>query len=72
MVGASGGFNLTAGADWLIDALRIPGRYGVIQPVGTDPLALFLLRRLEMSSRIYVEESVWTGEQLGRKRRRWT
>ena len=56
VVGASGGFNLTAGADWLIDALRIPGRYGVIQPLGTDPLALFLLRRLEMSSRIYVEE----------------
>ena len=56
VVGASGGFNLTAGADWLIDALKIPGRYGVIQPVGTDPLAFFLLKRLEMSSRIYVEE----------------
>ena len=56
VVGASGNFNLTAGADWLIDALKIPGRYGVIQPLGTDPLALFLLKRLEMSSRIYVEE----------------
>ena len=56
VVGASGGFNLTAGADWLIDALKIPGRYGVIQPVGTDPLAFFLLKRLEMSSRVYVEE----------------
>lgn len=56
LVGASGSFNLTTGADWLIDALRVPGRYGVIQPLGTDPLALFLLKRLEMSSRLYVEE----------------
>ena len=55
VLGASGIFNLATGADWLIDALKVPGRYGVIQPVGTDPLALFLLRRLEMSSRLYVE-----------------
>src|SRR5262249_9712063 len=56
VVGASGIFNLTTGADWLIDALKAPGRFGVIQPVATDPLALFLLKRLEMNSRIYVEE----------------
>jgi glycosyltransferase involved in cell wall biosynthesis len=56
VVGASGSFNLTVGADWLIDALKIPGRYGIIQPLGTDPFALFLLKRLEMSSRIYIEE----------------
>ena len=55
-MGASGNFNLSLGADWLIDALKVPGRYGVIQPVGTDPFFLFLLRRLEMSSRIYIEE----------------
>ena len=56
VVGASGSFNFTVGADWLIDALKIPGRYGIIQPLGTDPFALFLLKRLEMSSRIYIEE----------------
>jgi hypothetical protein len=56
VLGASGGFNLTAGADWLIEAVRVPGRFGVIQPVGTDPLALFLLRQLAKSSQIYVEE----------------
>src|SRR5262249_21351221 len=56
VIGASGGFNLTAGVDWLIDALRVPGRHAVIQPLGADPLALFLLRRLEMNSRIYVQE----------------
>ena len=56
VIGASGGFNLTAGADWLFDALRVPGRFGIIQPLGTDPLALFLMKRTEVSSRIYVEE----------------
>ena len=71
VVGASGNFNLTAGADWLIDALKVPGRYGVIQPLGIDPLALFLLKRLEMSLASTSKKNVWTGEQLGRKRRRW-
>jgi hypothetical protein len=56
VVGASGNFNLALGADWLIDALKAPGRYGVIQPLGIDPLALFLLKQLEMTSRVYVEE----------------
>jgi glycosyltransferase involved in cell wall biosynthesis len=56
VVGASGHFDLALGADWLIDALKIPGRYGVIQPVKTHPFVLFLLRRLETSSRIYIEE----------------
>ena len=57
VVGFSGHFNFSAGADWLIDALKIPGRHGVIQLLGkTDPLAIFLLGRLEVSSRLYVEE----------------
>src|SRR5262249_18621202 len=56
VLGSSGHFNLSAGADWLIDALQVPGRYGVIQLLGTDPLTVFLLTRLKMSSRIYVEE----------------
>src|SRR5262245_6876391 len=56
VVGASGNFNLTLGADWLIDALKVPGRYSVIQPGATDPFVLFLLKRLEMSPRIYIEE----------------
>jgi glycosyltransferase involved in cell wall biosynthesis len=56
VVGASGIFNLASGADWLIDALKIENRFGVIQPVATDPLALFLLKRLEVATRMYVEE----------------
>jgi glycosyltransferase involved in cell wall biosynthesis len=56
VLGSSGHFDLSSGADWLIDALKIPGRYGVIQLLGMDPFAIFLLGRLEMSSRIYVEE----------------
>jgi glycosyltransferase involved in cell wall biosynthesis len=57
VVAASGGFNLTAGADWLIQALReIPSLHAVIQPLGVDPLSLFLLKHLGMESRLFLQE----------------
>ncbi len=52
----SGGFNLTAGADWLLDALHgDPSLCAVIQPLGVDPLALYLLRRLSLGGRLHIE-----------------
>jgi glycosyltransferase involved in cell wall biosynthesis len=57
VVAASGGFNLTAGADWLIQALREdPSLHAVIQPLGVDQLSLFLLRHLGLESRLYLQE----------------
>jgi hypothetical protein len=63
VLGASGNFTDGLGADWMIDALRFPGRYGVIQGIKPDfnSFALFLLKRLEVSSRIYVQE--WIVDQ---------
>jgi glycosyltransferase involved in cell wall biosynthesis len=53
----SGGFNLTAGADWLLDALHEdPSLCAVIQPLGVDPLALYLLHLLELGGRLHIEE----------------
>ncbi len=53
----SGGFNLTAGADWLLDALHDdPSLCAVIQPLGVDPLAMYLLRRLGLGGRLHIEE----------------
>ena len=57
VVGASGGFNLSAGADWLIEALEaIPDLHAVLQPLGVDPLSRFLLGHLSARDRVYVEE----------------
>jgi hypothetical protein len=56
VIGASGGFNLSAGADWLIDALGNPDLYAVIQPLGVDPLSLYLLGRVKGCERAYVEK----------------
>src|SRR5262249_22787599 len=57
VIGASGGFNLSGGADWLIEALEaIPDLYAVVQPFGVDPLSRFLLRHLGVCSRTYVEQ----------------
>lgn len=57
LIGASGGFNITNGARWLIEALENdPSLHAVIQPLGTDPLAKYLLRHLQCSDRVYVEE----------------
>ena len=56
VVASSGGFNLTAGADWLIKAIQDrPELYAVIQPLGVDPLALFLLENLPSKDRVYLQ-----------------
>lgn len=57
VIAASGGFNLTAGADWLIRSLKeINTLYAVIQPLGVSPLALFLLKQLEFEGRLFLQE----------------
>lgn len=57
VAGSSGGFNLTAGADWLVQALEaIPDLHAVIQPLGVDPLSSFLLGHLASRQRVYVEQ----------------
>jgi len=56
VVASSGGFNLTAGADWLIRALKDrPELYAVIQPLGVDPLALFLLENIPPIDRVFLQ-----------------
>lgn len=56
VVAASGGFNMSGGADWLIEALHEPDLCAVIQPLGIDPLARYLLGRMAGRERVYVEE----------------
>lgn len=70
VIGSSGGFNLTAGADWLIRSLRDDhSLHAVIQPLGVSPLSIFLLKSLDISARIYVEtkrlgwDEAWTSAQ---------
>lgn len=54
---ASGGFNLTAGAEWLIEALQAKkDLYVVIQPLGIEPLTRFLLCKIEGRERLYIEK----------------
>ncbi len=61
VIGSSGGFNLTAGADWLLNALKdISNIHAVIQPLGISALSIFLLESLDYSDRIYVQK-----ERLG-------
>lgn len=56
VIGSSGGFNLTSGADWLIRSIsEMPDMYAVIQPLGASSLSLFMMSMLECSKRIYVE-----------------
>ena len=57
VIASSGGFNLTAGADWLIRSLQErPDLHAVIQPLGVTPLCLFLMRNLGLGPRVYLEE----------------
>ncbi|MFN9644465.1 MAG: hypothetical protein ACK6BG_04940 [Cyanobacteriota bacterium] len=57
VIGSSGGFNLTAGADWLLNALKeIKDIHGVIQPLGVSELSVFLLENLECSDRIFIQK----------------
>jgi glycosyltransferase involved in cell wall biosynthesis len=56
VVASSGGFNLSLGADWLISALQDrPELYAVIQPLGVDPLALFLLENIPSIDRVFLQ-----------------
>jgi glycosyltransferase involved in cell wall biosynthesis len=57
VVGSSGGFNMTAGADWLINSLKdMSDIYSVIQPLGVSPLSLFLLETLDYRNRLYIQK----------------
>ena len=57
VIGSSGGFNMTSGADWLVEYIQDDKEVrSVIQPLGVSPLSLFLLNRLECSDRIYIQE----------------
>jgi glycosyltransferase involved in cell wall biosynthesis len=56
VIGSSGGFNMTAGADWLLNSVsEFSDLYAVIQPLGVSPLSLFLLGSLGFCNRIFVE-----------------
>jgi hypothetical protein len=49
VIGSSGGFNLTAGADWLLESIReIKDIYAVVQPLGVSPLSIFLMENGEV------------------------
>jgi hypothetical protein len=57
IIGSSGGFNLTAGADWLLRYIRENDSVrSVIQPLGVTPLSMFLLRNLDFHHRIYIQD----------------
>lgn len=61
VIASSGAFNLTAGADWLVRALQEePALHAVIQPLAVSPLCLFLLQRLGLEGRLYLQQ-----ERLG-------
>ena len=57
VIGSSGGFNLTAGADWLLRAIEEEKRiFAVIQPLGVSQLSIFLMKSLPCSERIFIQE----------------
>lgn len=57
VIGSSGGFNMTSGADWLLAYIQDDKEaFSVIQPLGVSPLSLFLLTKLDCSNRIYIQE----------------
>ena len=61
VIASSGALNLTAGADWLVQALQEePSLHAVIQPLAVSPLCLFLLGRLGLGERLYLQQ-----ERLG-------
>lgn len=58
VIGSSGGFNMTSGADWLVDYMgQDSDIYAVVQPLGVSELAIFLIGRLEFSDRLYIEKN---------------
>ena len=57
VIASSGALNLTAGADWLVQALQGEATlHAVIQPLAVSPLCLFLLSRLGLGKRLYLEQ----------------
>ncbi|MFZ9752194.1 MAG: hypothetical protein ACO3B3_01360 [Cyanobium sp.] len=57
VIASSGAFNLTAGADWLVQALQEePSLHTVIQPLAVSPLCLFLLGRIGLGQRMYLQQ----------------
>lgn len=57
VIASSGALNLTAGADWLVQALQEePELHAVIQPLAISPLCLFLLGRLGLGPRLYLQQ----------------
>lgn len=58
IIGSSGGFNMTSGADWLINYMSHDSSIcAVVQPLGVSELSIFLLEKLEFKDRIFVEKS---------------
>lgn len=56
VIGSSGGFNMTSGADLLIRAIgEINDLRAVIQPLGVSPLSMFLLQSMPFRERVYIE-----------------
>lgn len=58
VIGSSGGFNLTAGADWLLSSLRdMEDMYAVIQPLGVSELSMYLMENLDYKKRLYIQRN---------------
>lgn len=58
IIGSSGGFNMTAGADWLLDTVKNNrDLFAVIQPLGVTPLSLYLLQNLEYNERVFIQQN---------------
>jgi hypothetical protein len=70
VIGSSGGFNLTAGADWLLDSIQeINDIYAVIQPLGVSDLSLLLMERLAYSDRLYIQKKRLSWNEAWKKAR---
>ena len=58
VIGSSGGFNMTAGAEWLLRYVREDGSVcSVIQPLGVTPLSLYLLKNYSSKGKMFIQEN---------------
>jgi glycosyltransferase involved in cell wall biosynthesis len=58
VIASSGGFNMTAGAEWLLQYLKSNTQVcSVIQPLGVTPLSMYLLKNFESKGKIYIQEN---------------
>lgn len=58
VIASSGGFNMTAGAEWLLQYLKENAQVcSVIQPLGVTPLSMYLLKNFESGGKIYIQEN---------------